>query len=235
MFSEARNWKWMVPGVLFGVLLLLARGFLLSPAEWVRWTGLVPCLAAAVCGLAAVGNFWDYRRAQALEVLERRRRAVTMTQLSAELEAARGVHPEAVKVLINERHRVWMLKSGARSEGMGPHAVLFGAPEVTDQFLSYFLANSSQVTVMPKRLLVDGRKNRFDPWGTVTEYEMYDRLCKLLEGQGKVVKWNEFQPYEWMEPWSPALVAEDFGLDFEDETEIASDTSRNDIKEGDLR
>lgn len=219
MFTEAKNWKWMVPAVGLGVFLLLTRALLLSSFEGMRWFGLVPGLAAVVCGLAAIGNYIDYRRAQSLDVLERRKNALTQSQLSVELAAARGVHPEAVKTLINERHRVWMLKAGHVVEDATPHSVLYGAPEVTEFFLLYFLQHSSDVTVMPKRSLVDGRKNRFDPWGAVTEYVMYDKLISLLERQGKIQRWNEFSAYEWVDPWTPKLVAEDYGLEWEEAEE----------------
>ena len=217
MYSDARNWKWMVPGGGFGLAMLLTRSFLLSPFEWVRWLGFLSGIVAAMCGIAAIGNFVDYRRSQAVTMLERKRRAMSLTPLSAEIEAGRGVHPDIVKLLINERHRVWMMKSGVQSEGYAPHSVLYGAPDVTEYFLQYFLESSTDVTIMPKRVLVQGRKNRFDPWGAVEEYVMWDHLVALLVKQGKVQQWSEYQQYEWVDPWTPALVAEDFGLEWVEE------------------
>lgn len=217
MYSESRNWKWMVPGVGFGLALLLTRWFLMSPFEWVRWVGLVPGLMAAMCGIASIGNLLDYRRSASVTMFERKRKAMSLTPLSAELESARGVHPEVVKVLINERHRVWMMKSGVKSEGVTPHSVLYGAPDVTEFFLLYFLQSSTEKSVMPKRVLSEGRKNRFDPWGAVSEYVMYDHLCELLVKQGKIHKWSEYEAFEWVDPWTPALVADDFGLVWEEE------------------
>ena len=213
MYSDARNWKWMVPGVLFAALLLLTRLFAIAPYQFLRWTGMVTAIAAVVCAIASVGNLIDYRRAQSVEMIERKRNAMARTPLSVELEAARGVSPEVAKILINERHRVWMLKSGVKVEGITPHSVLYGAPDVTEYFLQYFLESSSEKVVMPKRLLSEGRKNRFDPWGVVDEYTMYDRLIALLARQGKVQRWSEFDSYEWVEPWTPELVAEDYGIE----------------------
>jgi hypothetical protein len=207
-----RNWKWMLPGMVFGLAILLTRYLLLSPTEWVRWLALVPGFITVICGLAAIGNFIDYRRDQSTAIFERKRNAMARTQLSVELESARGVSPEVAKILINEHHRVWMMKSGVQSEGITPHSVLFGAPDVTEYFLQYFLEGSTEKSVMPKRVLSEGRKNRFDPWGVVDEYTMYDRLIALLVRQGKVQRWSEFDSYEWVEPWTPALVADDFGL-----------------------
>mgnify|MGYP001583562977 CR=1 FL=1 len=212
MYSDARNWKWMVPGAFFGLAILITRNLLLSPTDWLRWIAIVPGFITAMCGIASIGNFIDYRREQSTRILERKRNAMARTPLSVELEAARGVSPEVAKILINERHRVWMMKSGVKSEGITPHSVLFGAPDVTEYFLQYFLEGSTEKSVMPKRMLSDGRKNRFDPWGVVDEYTMYDRLISLLARQGKVQRWSEFDSYEWIEPWTPALVADDFGL-----------------------
>ena len=217
--NDARNWKWMVPGVGFVFLMLMTRGLLLSEFEWVRWFGVGTGLTGAVCAVAAIGNYMDYRLDQSVRILERKRRLMVLTPLSAELEAARHVHPEAVKVLINERHRIWMLKSGVRAQGVTPHSVLYGAPDVTDIFLDYFLRSSTDTVVMPKRLLVDGRKNRFDPWGAVNEYTMYDHLIELLVKQGKVQKYSEYDPFMWVDPWAPALVAEDYGLEWEETAE----------------
>lgn len=218
----ARNWKWMVPGMVFGLAILITRYLMLSPTDWVRWMAIVPGMISAICAIAAVGGLIDYRRTQSTEMFERRRRAMALTPLSSELDSARGVHPESVKILINERHRVWMLKSGVRAQGVTPHSVLYGAPDVTDSFLMYFLQSSTETVVMPKRLLVEGRRNRFDPWGAVDEYTMYDHLLALLAKQGKIVKWSEFSQYEWSDPWTPALVAEDFGLEWEEVSEIST-------------
>lgn len=215
--NDARNWKWMVPGAFFGLAILFTRFLLLSPNESARWFSVVPGFITVMCGLATIGNFYDYRREQAVRMLERRQSAMSRTPLSVELDASRGVSPEVAKILINERHRVWMMKSGVKSEGITPHSVLFGAPDVTEYFLQYFLESSTEKMVMPKRLLSDGRKNRFDPWGVVDEYTMYDRLIALLARQGKVRRWSEFDSYEWVEPWTPALVAEDFGLAWEED------------------
>lgn len=212
---EARNWKWMVPAVAAVVCFLLARP-LLGVAKLDLWMGWPLVFVGLIFGLAAVGNFVDYRRWSALRMLERRQMAVSQTPLSAELEAAKNVHPEVARMLINERKRAWMLR------GQGRYDVLFGAPTVTDIFVRYVLQNSSVSTVMPKRLLVDGRRNRFDPLGAVSEYEMYDDFVKLLVGEGKVHRWSEFSPWEWTPPWTPESVAEDFRLVLEDEQEDES-------------
>ena len=145
------------------------------------------------------------------------------------MESARGVHPDAAALLVNERHRVWMLKSGQPSAGIPAHSVLFEAPQVTDIFLLYFLQNSGKKNILPKRLLVDGRKSRFDPLGLVSEYEMYDRLVELLEKKGMIRKYNEFQVHEFVAPWEPRYVAENFGLTWEEPAK--ADDEKNLLKE----
>jgi len=208
----ARNWKWMFPGSIFPLLLLFTRTLLVSSFEPVRWMGWAVFFIALIAAIAAIGNFIDYRADQSVSIIERKRRAMAATPLASELESARGVSPEVAKIIINERHRVWMLKSGVKSEGITPHSVLFGAPDVTEFFLQYFLESSTEKLVMPKRLLSQGRKNRFDPWGVVDEYTMYDHLLSLLMHQGKIQRWSEFDSFEWVDPWTPELVAEDFGI-----------------------
>lgn len=225
MEREARNWKWMVPGAFCAVSFLLMRWMLMTEYSWMQWSSIVAGFVALMCAIAAIGNLIDYRRAQEVSMLERRRNAMSRTPISAQLEAARGVHPDIAKMLMNERNRVWMLKSGVKADGIIPHSVLYGAPNVTDIFLKYFLESSTDTTVMPKRVLVDGRKNRFDPWGAVTEYQMYDALIQLLAAQGKIHKWSEFSMWEWLDPWTPALVADDFGLEFEDVSSVPEDAA----------
>lgn len=213
MFIETRNRRWLTPA-LFAIAGLLATRMLWLAPYWLPWLGWLSFAAAAYMAITAVFNLYDMRRSQTLWLLERRQNALAHTPLAERLNAARGVSPEVAKILINEERRVWMLKSGVR-DGAGPHSVLYGAPDVTDFFIKYFLESSTDKMVMPKRILVEGRKNRFDPWGAVDEYTMWDKLVALLAKQQKIQRWSEFDQWEWVEPWTPALVAEDYGVEFE--------------------
>jgi hypothetical protein len=139
-----------------------------------------------------------------------------VSELSVRLEAARGVHPEIVKAFLAEQNRVWAIKQGDAQRGVTPHSVLYHAPEVTDIFVEYFLNSSSEVSVMPKRMLVEGRKNRFDPWGLVDEYTMYDRLVDLLARQGKLIKYSEYDGYTFATGWTRKMVADEFALEWEE-------------------
>jgi hypothetical protein len=213
----ARNWKWMVPGVGFSIALLITNALLLAPFAWVRDLSYVSAMVMVICAIGSFFNLIDYRRAQAIAMLERKQNALSRTSLSVELEAGRGVHPESVKIILNERHRVWALRNGDLNAGVRAYDVLYHAPEVTIYFLEYFLKGSTERSVMPKRMLVEGRKNRFDPYGVVDEYTMYDRLVKLLVDQQKLHKWTEFDAlYEWIHPWTPKLVAAEWGLEWEE-------------------
>ena len=143
--SEARNWKWMVPGALFGLFLLVTRSLLVSDIELVRWLALVPGVITAICAVATIGNFYDYRREMSTSFYERRQNAMARTPTASELEGAKGVHPDVARMIVRERKRAWMLK------GQGRNDVLFNAPNVTDVFVVYFLQNSTEMFVMQKK------------------------------------------------------------------------------------
>jgi hypothetical protein len=217
---NTRNWKWMVPGVLVAVAMLITAWLLQSPAGWVRSLALVPGFVMLVCAIAAIGNLFDYRRERAVDILERRQIALSRTPQSAELESMRGLSAEVVKLMLNERHRVWALRNGER--GRIAHAVLYHEPGVTDIFVDFFLRNSREDKIMTKRVLVEGRKSRFDPWGILDEYAMYDRFVRLLVRQGKLAQYSEKDAYEWVKPWGPYMVAIDFGLEWEEEVEVSN-------------
>lgn len=210
MLIDTRNSKWFVPAFLAVFFMLITRALWLAP-WWLPWLGWLSGAGAIYAVLTAVFNLIDLRRNQDMWFLERRQNALAHTPLVARIEASRGVNPEVVKIHVNEDRRVWMLKSGIDEHG--PHSVLYGAPDVTEYFLVYFLESSTEKSVMPKRVLSEGRKNRFDPWGVVDEYTMYDKLITLLVKQGKVRRWSEFDQWEWVEPWTPALVAADYGVE----------------------
>jgi hypothetical protein len=221
MIEEMKTWKWLVPAglvpVIFSMVLMLWR--IGNETSMYCASGLVGLMAIfAVQGWA---GFRAYYRQIEVDQAERRKRIATTDTTTVRLESSRGVSPEVVRLILNEQHRVWMLRNG--NQVHMPHSVLYHAPAVTDFFLEYFLKSSSERVVMPKRLLVEGRKNRFDPWGVVDEYEMYDQLVALLASQGKIVKYSEFENYQWVTPWTPKLVADDYGLVLDDEEDAPHD------------
>lgn len=218
MDYELKPWIWVFPavgaGLLFGLVLWMGRSEL-DLAQYCAG-GLV--IVMAVLSVQAVSAYRAFYRDIFVGQTERLRRAESMTPLAMRLESAKGVHPDVVKAFMAQENRVWAIKNGNAAEGIVPHSVLYHAPEVTDIFVEYFLKSSSAAAVMPKRLLVEGRKNRFDPWGLVDEYTMYDKFLRLLAAQGKVVKYDDYGGYVWFAPWTPKLVAEEFALEWEEET-----------------
>lgn len=201
------NWKWMGPAIAAFAMFSLSRWTMTAlHASTLGWS---LAFAGLLCALWGIGNYWDRRMEHTVEMLERRQNALSHTPLSAEIEAARGVHPDVARMIVNERKRAWLLR------GQGRYDLLYGAPTVTDIFVKYFLENSSAWTVMPKRLLSEGRKNRFDPMGAVSEYQMYDDLVAMLAREGKAHRWSEFNLWEWVKPWNPQSVADDLRIEIE--------------------
>lgn len=217
MGYELKPWTWMVPamgaGLLFGLVMWMGA----SPMREAQYCAGALALVMLVLVVQGVSGYRAFYREVHVDQTERLKRAQSMTALSVRLESARGVHPEVVKAFMSEENRVWALRHGNRALKMIPHSVLYRAPEVTDIFVDYFIKSSSDVAVMPKRLLVEGRKNRFDPWGLVDEYTMYDRLVALLASEGKIIKYSDFEIYSWAHPWTRQMVAEDFALVWEEE------------------
>lgn len=216
MNAELKWWSWILPGLgvglLFALILLLGNG----AGEASRYCagGLVVMMFVLV--VQTISGYRAFYREIHVDQLERMRRAESITPLSTRLESARGVAPEVVKLFMAEQNRVWALRHGNQAAGMVPHSVLYHAPNVTDIFVKYFLESSSDVAVMPKRVLVEGRKNRFDPWGAVDEYRMYDEFVGLLASQGRIIRYGESDAYVWAPPWTRKMVAEDFALEWEE-------------------
>lgn len=217
MNGELRSWNWLVPAIVAGMLFALVLWLWSLPGEFAGYCAGGAVLVVLFLSLQAISGYRAFFRDIYVEQTERLKRAQTLSELSVRLEAARGVHPEIVKAFLAEQNRVWALKQGDAPRQIIPHSVLYHAPEVTDIFVEYFLKSSTDVSVMPKRLLVEGRKNRFDPWGLVDEYTMYDRLVALLARQGKLIKYSEYDGYTWAAGWSPKLVADEFAMVMEED------------------
>lgn len=214
MYSESRNWKWMVPGVTFPLLLLFTRAFFQSPHEWVRWVGVVPGFAALICAIATISNYFIYLRDWNTTFIERKYGVLNETYTARELRAAQGVHPDVARMLLGERDRLWKLKAGDATAGVVPHSVLFDEPDVTDMFFMYFLENSTEKHPMPMHgKLVEGRKNVFDPHKLVDEYTMYRKTIAMLARKRIIVQWSNGSPWEWNQPWDPELAAASWGLE----------------------
>lgn len=202
--GEPRMWKSILPMVI-GLLCFWGAGMLwgISNFAWAA-AGLGAWLL-----LIAWKQLWGYfGRVDAVN-FEIRQRAMAITSEVMKLEAARNVHPRVFELLLAEKNKVWMRKSGLESPDGIPYSVLYAAPDVTEQFVIFFLQASDETRCMAKRRLVEGRKERFDPEGLTEEYVMYDRFILWLVGREIATKpFGDAQPPYWLPPWSPKLVAE---------------------------
>jgi len=217
--NEPRMWKWMVPSAgVFGLFTLSMTVAALS-AQFPVFiqlgcqVGLFGLMV--ICAAAGISGYRQYFHRQEAETLEIRQQALAITADSLLLEKAQGIHPQTLQILLAERNRVWMVVSGTVSPDNKPYTVLKAAPQVTDKFIEFFLDNSTSEQAMPKRMLVEGRKNMFDPSGQVDEYTMYDLFEQVLIQERKLTKpYGNIKPGMWIPPWSPVSVALDLGWEW---------------------
>lgn len=207
MFDRPRNWKWMVPGILVGPCLVW----------WSQWAALeawrtyapIPLTVMVVMGLAAVFNGLLYVYHYSADMYAERRASENNTPEVRMFEAAKGMHPEAVKALLTHRRTLWRLKYIPIKDLVD--WVLDEAPNVHAGFVDFVLDNSSSLSLMPKRMLSEGSK-KFDPEGQVTDYEQYDELTLLME-QKLMVTSAYGSSRQWIPPYTRELARHRFGLD----------------------
>lgn len=220
MYSEPRNWKWMVPAA--GVAVVPAAGWwmLQLMGEWGGVT--VKCLAALTIPVAlillvqAASMYRAYYRSLAVSDLERQQTALSITAESVKLDAAKSVHPQTLELLLRDQARRWGLISATRSNSRKPYAVLFARPRVTEAFFVHFLKMSNGVTYMPISMLSEGDKS-WDPDGRVSAREMYEDVESLLHEEGKATRpMGKYKPGYWVAGWTPEKVAMDFKIDLEE-------------------
>ncbi len=209
-----RPYIWMsIVGTVLVVMALWAWGFGTGALEWLNVCSSMLATVGGGMLLWALWLAWLEARETAVFELQGRQRALSMTTMSVTLEAARGVHPEVLAMVLGERARRWGLISGTKSKDKSPYSVLQARPNVTDRFVAHFLKMSNKTSYMPKRLLSDG-DTRFDPLGVVTAYEMYDAFESLLFEELKATRpFGQNKPGYWLAGWDPDTVAMDFGID----------------------
>jgi len=230
MWTEnPRNWKWMAPGAGAFVLMAFAWWLLKSYGGNASLLVTLQCVAASlvaiavVCLIQAVAMYRAYYRGLAVADLERQQKALAISADSVRMQAANGVHPEVLELLVRDRARRWMLKSGTQSKSRRAYSILFARPNVTEAFVVHFLKMSNKKTYMPISMLSEGDKS-WDPDGIVSSREMYDALESLLHEEGKATRpMGKYKPGWWVSDWDPESVAADYGLDLESwdyETEV---------------
>ncbi len=218
MGSDLKIWNWMVPGMAAGLLfgLVLWLGSLGTETAGYCALALVPVMLVLV--LQTVSGHRAYYRQVEVDQLSQKRTALADSAEVRLFEACRGMHPEAVRMLLKHRLEVWRIKEMPAQDLL--LAVLDADPRITLPFLEYVLQHSNPFSIMPKRLLSD-KAHSFDPRGVVGDYEQYDALQALLERRGWLTAGYGNQPGQWIEPWNPDLVARRFGVDASAEAEEA--------------
>lgn len=211
--NEPRNWKWMVPAAAVPALLIAAIGLqLISEQLPILLTFGCQCgMLALMCiaAAAAASNYHAYFEQLRVDALMDRRRALATTAESMLFEQARGMHPEAVRLLLLQRKMLWRIKMATRDELVD--WVLDEAPMVHAGFVQFFLEKSTPVSCMPKRMLSEGSK-QFDPQGLATDYQQYDSLLLLLQRHLMATQAFGNQSAQWLPPWNPEMAAKAFGL-----------------------
>lgn len=221
--SEPRTWKWFVPGVISAILLW--GGYVLFRSQIQDAGALLIVLGMFGIGLTVTNHSW-VRRSRDADILKRRQDALSITPKQMMLEAAKGVHPETLRLLLGEQARRWGLVSGSQSPTGKPYKILVARPRVTEQFLVYFLRRSNHKMYMSKHGNLSDNDKSWDPRGITSTYEMYDDLESLLVEEMKCTRpFGQTKPGYWLGDWSPAAVGLDYGVDIEDweagdETEV---------------
>lgn len=216
--SEFRNWKWMVPGMAAPILLVLqlwindlAKS---ANAEMLTWCGFATVPMIAILAVQAWAGFNAYYRQIEVDQLSARRNALATTAEIRLFEATKGMHPEAVKLLLKHRLTVWRIRETPIEELAD--WVLDADPRVHYRFVEFILTNSNFYNIYPKNRLNDKARS-FDPTGAVTDYEQYDAFVSLLQNRLMLTEAFGNQPGCWIEPWKPELVARRFGVTLEAE------------------
>lgn len=223
MSNGPRTWKYAVPAFLAFVFYIYAtvleENFAKTGKEMWQFWAVIGYGAAGVCvlmSLVSLGKYvLDFVRDFITSVWTARARTTDVMLM----EAIKGTHPETVAYVYGERRRSWMLRAGIElPDDLAPYSVLYAAPDVTDLFVWHFLRNSTTHRVMTKRQLAD-KSYKYDPMHKVTDYEQYDRFIALLQNRGIITRHSSNSAPLWVPPWTPEMLAEDYGWDWDDEDE----------------
>lgn len=230
---EFRSWKWMVPGMAAPILLVLQL-WINGWAEQAGVPSLYQCAWAtvpimAILAVQAAAGFRAYYRQIDVDQLSMKRNALATTAEIRLFEAARGMHPEAVRMLLKHRLMIWRIRETPIGELVD--FVLDADPRVHYRFVEFVLLNSNFYSIYPKNRLND-KSRSFDPTKAVTDYEQYEAFITLLQSRTMLTEAYGNQPGLWIEPWKPELVARHFGIVLEaEENEEVLTAVKNEIIE----
>lgn len=228
MFDRPRNWKWMVPAALsFPAFVLWSKAYF--EWGWGDWS-LVFVGLAIVLGVAFVVNLWVYVADYWSDTYANIRMALNTTPEVRMFEAAKGMHPDAVRALLEHRRTIWRLKYVPQKNMVD--WILDEAPSVHAGFVDFVLDHSNG-SLMPKHGFLSEGSKRFDPEGIVTDYQQYDDLVLLLQAKLMATAAYGNQAPKLIPPWTVELLRHRFGLDGEgyDSAEEMSVAMRAVVKE----
>lgn len=208
--SEPRNWKWIVPAMLISPCLVwFSQAW--NVWLWGAWA-LVPLGLAIVLFVAALINAWAYVAEHWANTYANIRSVQNSTAEVRMFEAAKGMHPDAVKALLVHRRTVWRVKYIPLKDTVD--WILDEAPNVHAGFVDFVLDNSNG-SLMPKHGRLSEGSTKFDPDGLVKDYEQYDDLLRLMQSKLMCTAAYGNQSPKFIPPWTVELVRRRFGLDGE--------------------
>jgi hypothetical protein len=178
--------------------------------QWGAWA-LIPLGLAIVLFISSVINAWAYIAEKWSNTYANIRTVQNSTPEVRMFEAAKTMHPEAVKALLVHRRTVWRVKYIPLKDTAD--WILDEAPNVHAGFVDFVLDRSNG-TLMSKRLLNEGSK-QFDPEGIISDYEQYDSLLALMQSKMMCTAAYGNQSPKFLPPWTVELLRRRFGLDGE--------------------
>jgi len=222
MNDGPRAWKWMVPGVGIGGVLVMQLWINEYGSPWMAYCiyGTIPVML--ILTAQSVAMFWAYYSELFTDQFVARRRAIATTAETQLFEMARLMHPETVRLLLTHRKTKWRIKEAKLNELVD--WVLDADPRIRVEFVEYVLGNSTQYAMMPMNGYLSDKAYTFNPDKLVTDYDQYRAFHKLLINRAMATDSLGSQPGQWIEPWTPELVARQFGIALVDEKAAESKT-----------
>lgn len=171
---------------------------------------LLPLGLAIILGGATLLNVWAYIADRWAETFASVRVAMNSTPEVRMFEAAKGMHPDAVRALLIHRRTVWRVKYIPLIDVVD--WVLDEAPTVHAGFVDYVLDNSNG-TIMSKHGKLSEGSKKFDPEGLITDYQQYDDLLKLMQTKLMITPAYGSSGPKIIPPFTVDVIRHRFGLD----------------------
>jgi hypothetical protein len=209
LFNEPRSWKWMVPAALIFPSIWWRNDWTMGGDPW-KQLAIIPGGLVCVLGIAAFVNLGLYAYHHWAQMYEGVQLVRNSTPEVRMFEAAKGMHPEAVKALLVHRRSIWRIKYVPLKDTVD--WIFDELPTVHAGFVDFVLDHSNARSVMSKRLLSDGSK-QFDPEELVTDYQQYEDLVNYMQVKLICTQAYGNQAPQWLPPWNPEVLRHRFGLD----------------------